>query len=909
MRDQVFSHYRIHDQLGSGGMGVVYRAEDLTLRREVAVKFLPATLATNRRMIDRFRREARAAAALNHPNICTIYEAGEQDGQAFIVMELLDGQTLQQYLAAGPPTVTRVLDIAAQVAAGLGAAHAKGIIHRDIKPANIYVAHDGRIKILDFGIAKLKAGFDAVGQHPEDAITVEADLPTGEGALVGTVAYMSPEQARGESLDTRSDLFSFGAVLYEMCAGRGPFTGATWAVVVNGILSETPPAPSIFADGIPSELDRIILKALEKDRERRYRDVAEISSDLRILARDLESGRLSDAARPIARNAETVSADASPPAGSSATILPALHDYLQRFGDFGGQPLNPQHYVWPVANVRDASTGEEVSTEQVGELLRKILEEDRTAFLLLLGDYGSGKTSFMRMWGNEVAAEALSGGADSLIPIYLSLGFAQGKSDLLQAMSDYLARYGVALSVTQLKSLLLSRANIVLLLDGFDEMASGVDYRAVPEILDKIHALQLTPGVRIILSGRSSFFRSEIEVGIVKAGYIVKLEPFDLDAMLTYVTRRDPGLSSRARALFDQHVNLRELCRNPIHLMLFVNWLRAADSPLRRFATGGGLERRLKRGSPTAPEDISVVDLYQRFFTKTLQDNFGTLTTWALDQQWEFVRRLAWDWFKEGIAEWPMKEFSKRIATDLPELSRDDVETYTLQLLNCTFFTRIGDRFRFLHQSYLEFLVSEALCNALWRGDLGIWDTPLYTDIYEMTYRLLVAEGFEKIPVESVLQNGSVRAQANFLAMSFRHRPAAMEVHLRKQLSQSPHEIGTVSRRDGCRLVRRDAGERRAGRCGIRERSQHDHQGDDPAGREQLAVDRELRRARESPSVRRGNGDHAPRRRRRASDAPAHELSARCRAGVVRLPSSDDSGRSAVDGGGRGDREPRDTPA
>ena len=199
------------------------------------------------------------------------------------------------------------------------------------------------------------------------------------------------------------------------------------------------------------------------------------------------------------------------------------------------------------------------------------------------------------MWGNEVAGEALSGGADSLIPIYLSLGFAQGKSDLLQAMSDYLARYGVALSVTQLKSLLLSRGNIVLLLDGFDEMASGVDYRAVPEILDKIHALQLTPGVRIILSGRSSFFRSEIEVGIVKAGYVVKLEPFDLDAMLTYVTRRDPGLSSRARALFDKHVNFARTVPEP-------------DSPdavrelaaRRRFAAAAVCDRRRAGAPPQA---------------------------------------------------------------------------------------------------------------------------------------------------------------------------------------------------------------------------------------------------------------------------------------------------------------------
>jgi serine/threonine protein kinase len=791
MIGQAFSHYRIRDQVGSGGMGVVYRAEDVTLRRYVAVKFLPEKVASDRRMVDRFLHEARATAALNHPNICTIYDAGEENGQAYIVMELLEGQTLQQYLAAGPATVPRLLDIATQIAAGLDAAHAKGIIHRDIKPANIHVAHDGRIKILDFGIAKLKAGFDVAGLGAEDGTITfaPAGQPTWDGALVGTVAYMSPEQARGEPLDTRTDLFSFGAVLYEMCAGQGPFLGSTWPVVMNGILSETPPPPSSFARDIPPELDRIVLKALEKDRERRYHDASEISSDLRSLARDVESGRASDPGRSTAPPSAPSTGDLRPPSsGGPSTILPAIEDYLQRFADFGGQPLNVHHYVWPMASVQDASTGEELSTEHVSPLLRRILEEDRNAFALLLGNYGSGKTSFMRMLGNELAAEAVSRRAESLIPIYLSLGFAQGKSDLLQVMSTYLGRYGVSLSATQLKNLLLHHGNVVLLLDGFDEMASGVDYRIVPEILDKIHALQLTSGVRIILSGRSSFFRSEIEVGIVGAGYVVKLQPFDLESMLTYVSRRDPGLTSRAAALFDKHANLRELCRNPIHLMLFVNWLRAADSPLRRLATGGPQDR-LQPVPSTAPEDISVVNLYERFFTKTLQDNFGTLTTWALDQRWEFVRRLAWDWFKDGIAEWPMKEFSKRIGAELPELSRDEVQIYTLQLLNCTFFTRIGDRFRFLHQSYLEYLVAEGLCKALFHGDLDMWDTPLYTDIYEMMYRLLIVEGFDRIPIETVLRNGSVRAQANFLAMSFRHRPAAMEVHLRKQLRQNPHEI------------------------------------------------------------------------------------------------------------------------
>ena len=790
MIGQAFSHYRIRDQLGIGGMGVVYRAEDVTLRREVAVKLLPPTVAKNRQMVDRFLGEARAAAALNHPNICTIYEAGQQDGQPYIAMELLEGQTLQQYLAAGQPNVARVLDIATQIASGLDAAHAKGIIHRDIKPANVYVAHDGRIKILDFGLAKLKRGLDIVGQSPEEADTVTfapAEQPTGEGSLVGTVVYMSPEQARGEPLDTRTDLFSFGVVLDEMCTGRCPFAGVTWAVILNGILSETPPRPSSLVADIPPELDAIIGKALAKDREHRYGEAAEILGDLRSLARDIQSGRVSEQRQAVVWPSESVREAPIPSTARPAAILPAIQDYLERFADFGGQSLNVRHYVWPEASVQDASTGEELSTDHVGQLLRRVVQEDRSAFVLLLGDYGSGKTTFMRMWGNELAVEALSGGANVLIPIYLSLSFAQDKPDLLQAISAYLARYGVSLSVAQLKSLLLS-ANVVLLLDGFDEMASGVDYRAIPKILEKIHSLQLTSRVRIVLSGRSSFFRSDIEVGIVGAGYVARLKPFDLESMLTYINRRDPSLTSRAAALFGRHDNLRQLCRNPIHLMLLVNWLRAADSPLHRLATVGP-QRPPRSSWPADLDDVSVVDLYQRFFAKTLQDNFGTITNWPLDQRWEFVRHLAWDWFTEGIVEWPMKEFSNRIATELPGLSRDEVDAYTLQLLNCTFFTRIGDRFRFLHQSYLEYLVAEALCKALWRGDLTVWDTSLYTDIYEMIYRLLIAEGFEKIPVEWVMQKGSVRAQANFLAMSFRHRPAAMEVHLRQQLRHNPHEI------------------------------------------------------------------------------------------------------------------------
>jgi serine/threonine protein kinase len=787
MSDRAFSHYRVLNQLGSGGMGVVYRAEDLTLRREVALKLLPAAVADTEQAIERFLREARAAAALNHPNICTIYEAGEQDGQPYIVMELLEGQTLQEILTNGVPSIGRMLSIATQVADALVAAHAKAITHRDIKPANIFVTNDGRIKILDFGLAKLRSGI--AGQVHDEADTFSfspGGQLTEDGTLVGTVAYMSPEQARGERLDTRTDLFSFGVVLYEMCTGQLPFGGATWAVIVNGILSHDPVPASVLRPDLPSDLDAIIGRALEKDRDRRYQEALELLSDLRALGRLVESEN-----SPLARGLSSVASPsevtqaAHRTSGVGTPTLHVIQDYLARFPDLG-QILNARHYVWPSASVQDSSTGDEFPSESVGQLLRRLLEEDPNAFVLLLGDYGSGKTSFMRMFGNELAAEALKGGSDALIPLYLSLGFAHDKTDLLEAMSAYLVRYGVLLSVSQLKSFLLRRGNVVLLLDGFDEMASGVDYRIVPDILERIHGLQLATGVRIILSGRSSFFRSDIEVGIVGARYVVRLRAFDLEAMLRYVNLRDPRLTSRAAALFGKHDNLRELCRNPIHLMLFVNWLGAADSPLRRLAASSHAQQPPRPGDL---EDVSVVDLYKRFFMKTLQDNFGTITKWSLDQRWDFVRRLACDWFREGITEWPLKDFSKRIEAELPGLSRDEIDAYTLQLLNCTFFTRIGDQFRFLHQSYLEYLVSEALSKALLGRDLTLWDMSLYTDIFEMTYRLLDAQGFERIPVEWVMQTGTVRAQANFLAMSFRHKPPAMEVHLRQQLRHNPHDI------------------------------------------------------------------------------------------------------------------------
>ena len=283
------SHYRIVEKLGGGGMGVVYRAEDTVLNRSVALKFLPAEATRDRAALDRFLREARSAAALNHPHICTIHEVDEHEGEPFIVMELLEGQTWKALVEAGPVPTDRLVDLAIQATDALEAAHAKGIVHRDIKPANIFVTRTGQAKILDFGLAKLVPGLDA--SAPSDVATA---VPRGEltspGSTIGTLFYMSPEQARGQTLDARSDLFSFGAVLYELATGTRAFDGGTPAIVFQAIFNESP-RPLRHNPALPPELDRIIGKALEKDPELRYQTAAELRSDLRRLRRDLDSGR------------------------------------------------------------------------------------------------------------------------------------------------------------------------------------------------------------------------------------------------------------------------------------------------------------------------------------------------------------------------------------------------------------------------------------------------------------------------------------------------------------------------------------------------------------------------------------------------------------------------------------------